>query len=114
MWCSLPGSPCTARGRRKPDRECNGTNCVRYHPKISTELHCGKKTNHELEKLSQFKAEVTGYDELAKPLVKLMYYTGGQKVLINDIVNDTMTALKRKQSKSSESIKAWFASRHRP
>lgn len=50
-------------------------------------------------------AEVTGYDELAKPLVKLMYYTGGQKVLINDIVNDTMTALKRKQSKSSESIK---------
>lgn len=50
-------------------------------------------------------AEVTGYDELAKPLVKLMYYTGGQKVLINDIVNETMTALKRKQSKSTESIK---------
>ena len=37
-----------------------------------------------------------------------MYYTGGQKVLINDIVNETVTALKRKQSKSAESIKPWF------
>lgn len=37
-----------------------------------------------------------------------MYYTGGQKVLINDIVNETVTALKRKQSKSTESIKPWF------
>ncbi|CAG5090280.1 Oidioi.mRNA.OKI2018_I69.PAR.g12539.t1.cds [Oikopleura dioica] len=57
---------------------------------------------------SSLVAEVTGYDELAKPVVKLMYYTGGQKVLINDIVNETVTALKRKQSKSAESIKPWF------
>ena len=29
-------------------------------------------------------------------------------MLINDIVNETVTALKRKQSKSAESIKTWF------